>query len=84
MKMDKKTKRIVARELRQEIVTKGYGIKTKVINKNTSTDIILVTELATETLIKEVIKITQRNNLSVFASTFDKPYQIKFLLYGGD
>lgn len=82
--MNMKMKRIVSRELRQEIVKKGYGVKTKVINKNTSTDIILVTELATETLIKEVIDITMRNSLSVYATTTEKPYQIKFQIYGSD
>lgn len=82
MKMNMKTKRIVARELRQEIVTKGYGVGTKVINKNTSTDISLVTELATETLLNQVTEISKRNNLSVFARTNEKPYQIEFILYG--
>jgi hypothetical protein len=82
--MNNKTKRKIARELRQKIVSKGYGVGTKVINKNTSTDIILVTELATETLIKEVIDITTRNNLSTYATTTEKPYQIKFQIYGGD
>jgi hypothetical protein len=80
-----KTKRQVSKELRQAILLNGYGVNTKIINKNISVDVLVSSALFTQTLIEIIQKVANAHRLQWFVreKLEQSKNSMEAVIYGG-